>query len=165
VTSGYLPLGGVVVSGQVAEPFWTEVGRVMVRHGQTYSGHASACVAALANMDILERERLIDRGGELEGELLDTLAPLADHPLVGEVRGGTGALAAIAFDRDALGADPTLPSRAYRSIRPHGVILRALGDSLAVSPPLTITSDEIDLIRSGVSAGLDALVRDYAPAR
>ena len=92
VTSGYLPLGGVVVSGRVAEPFWTEVGRVTVRHGQTYSGHASACAAALANMDILERERLIERGGELEDELLATLAPLADHPLVAEVRGGTGAL-------------------------------------------------------------------------
>jgi putrescine---pyruvate transaminase len=164
VTSGYLPLGGVVVSGRVAEPFWTEVGRVSVRHGQTYSGHASACVAALANMDILERERLIERGGELEGELLETLAPLADHPLVGEVRGGTGALAAIAFDQDALAADPTLPSQAYLRIRPHGVILRALGDSLAVSPPLTITSGEIELIRTAVGAGLDALIMDYAPA-
>ena len=67
VTSGYLPLGGVVVSGRVAEPFWTEVGRVTVRHGQTYSGHASACAAALANMDILERERLIERGRRARG--------------------------------------------------------------------------------------------------
>jgi len=165
VTSGYLPLGGVVVSGRVAEPFWTEVGRVTVRHGQTYSGHAAACAAALANMDILEREQLIGRGAELESELLEVLAPLADHPLVAEVRGGTGALVGVAFDPEALASDPSLPARAYRSIRPHGVILRALGDSLAVSPPLTITTDEIELIRDAVRTGLDALVEEPAPAR
>jgi putrescine---pyruvate transaminase len=56
VTSGYLPLGGVVVSGAVAEPFWSEPGRVTVRHGQTYAGHASVCAAALANIEILEPE-------------------------------------------------------------------------------------------------------------
>jgi adenosylmethionine-8-amino-7-oxononanoate aminotransferase len=165
VTSGYLPLGGVVVSGRVAEPFWTEVGRVTVRHGQTYSGHAAACAAALANMDILERERLLERGAQLEDQLLETLAPLADHPLVAEVRGGTGALVGVAFDREALASDPSLPARAYRAIRPHGVILRALGDSLAVSPPLTIAADEIELIRDALRAGLDALVEEFAPAR
>jgi putrescine---pyruvate transaminase len=158
VTSGYLPLGGVVVSGHVAEPFWTEPGRVSVRHGQTYSGHAAVCAAALANLDIMEREGLVARGRELEGELLETLAPLADHQLVGEVRGGTGALVGVAFDPDAMAADPALPVKAYRAIRPHGVILRALGSALAVSPPLTIRSDEIQLIHDAVRAGLDALV-------
>ncbi|MGH3084071.1 MAG: aspartate aminotransferase family protein [Gaiellaceae bacterium] len=158
VTSGYLPLGGVVVSGHVADLFWSEPGRVTVRHGQTYSGHAAVCAAALANLAILDREGLIPRGQELEGELLSTLAPLADHPLVGEVRGGTGMLVGIAFDPDALAADPALPAKAYRAIRPHGVILRALGQSLAVSPPLTISSDEIQLIHDAVRAGLDALV-------
>jgi putrescine aminotransferase len=165
VTSGYLPLGGVVVSGRVAEPFWTEPGRVTVRHGQTYSGHAAVCAAALANLDILERERLIPRGAELEDELLATLAPLADHPLVGEVRGGTGLMAGIAFDQDALASDPALPTKAYKATRPHGVILRALGDCLAVSPPLTIASTEIQLIHDAVRAGLDALVESQvAPA-
>jgi putrescine aminotransferase len=158
VTSGYLPLGGVVVSGHVAEPFWSEPGRVTVRHGQTYSGHAAACAAGLVNIEILEREGLVARGRELEGELLSTLAPLADHPLVGEVRGGTGLLVGVALDPEALAADPALPAKAYRAIRPHGVILRALGSSLAVSPPLTISSGEIELIRDAVRAGLDTLV-------
>ncbi|HKC82877.1 MAG TPA: aminotransferase class III-fold pyridoxal phosphate-dependent enzyme [bacterium] len=158
VTSGYLPLGGVVVAGPVADPFWSEPGRVTVRHGQTYSGHAAVCAAALANIAILDREGLIPRGQELEGELLSALAPLADHPLVGEVRGGTGMLVGVAFDTEALAADPALPAKAYRAIRPHGVILRALGQSLAVSPPLTISSDEIQLIHDAVSAGLDTLV-------
>jgi adenosylmethionine-8-amino-7-oxononanoate aminotransferase len=163
VTSGYLPLGGVVVSGRVAEPFWSEPGRV-VRHGQTYAGHAAVCAAALANIDILEREELIPRGRTLETELLSRLAPLADHPLVHEVRGGTGLVAGIAFAPDALADDPGLPNKAYRAIRRHGVILRALGQALAVSPPLTITADEIQLIHDAVRVGLDALVESMQPA-
>jgi adenosylmethionine-8-amino-7-oxononanoate aminotransferase len=164
VTSGYLPLGGVVVSGPVAEPFWSEPGRVVVRHGQTYAGHAAVCAAGLANIDILEREQLIPRGRALEAELLATLAPLADHPLVGEVRGGTGLVAGIAFAPDALAEDPGLPNKAYRAIRAHGVILRALGQALAVSPPLTISSDEIQLIHDAVRLGLDALVESMQVA-
>jgi len=163
VTSGYLPLGGVIASDRVAEPFWSEPGRVVVRHGQTYSGHAAVCAAALANIDILERERLVPRGRDLEGELLSRLAPLADHPLVGEVRGGTGMLVGIALDRDALASEPGLTAKASASIRSHGVILRALGETLAVSPPLTISSSEIELIRDAVRAGLDALVESRAP--
>ena len=68
------------------------------------------------------------------------------------------ALVGVAFDPDALAADPALPGKAYKAIRPHGVILRALGSALAVSPPLTIRSDEIQLIHDAVRAGLDALV-------
>ena len=158
VTSGYLPLGGVVVSGRVAEPFWAEPGRVTVRHGQTYSGHAAVCAAALANIDILEREGLVTRGRELERELFDTLAELEDHPLVEDVRGGTGMMVGVVLAADALAEDPKLPAKADKAIRPHGVILRALGQALAVSPPLTITSDEIRFLRDGVRAGLDALV-------
>ena len=165
VTSGYLPLGGVVVSGHVAEAFWSEPGRVMVRHGQTYSGHATACAAALANLDILERENLVTRGAEIEEELLAALTPLTEHPLIGEVRGGTGAMVGIGFDKDALASDPTLPGRADKATRPHGVILRALGNALAVSPPLTISSEEIELIRDAVGAGLDSLVEQYATTR
>jgi adenosylmethionine-8-amino-7-oxononanoate aminotransferase len=156
VTSGYLPLGGVLVSGRVAEPFWSERGRVL-RHGQTYAGHASVCAAALANLAILEREQLIPRGRELERDLLDAVAPLADHPLVGEVRGGVGLLAAVGLAPEALERDPGLAGKAYKAIRPHGVILRALGRELAISPPLTITVEELGLIANAVRAGLDDL--------
>jgi putrescine---pyruvate transaminase len=158
VTSGYLPLGGVLVSGHVAEPFWSEPGRVTVRHGQTYSGHAAVCAAGLATIEILEREGLVPRGEQLEDELLATLAPLEHHALVGEVRGGTGLLAAVALAADALARDPALANKAYRAIRGHGVILRALGRELAISPPLTITADELRLIHDAIRAGLDALV-------
>ena len=75
VTSGYLPLGGVLVSGRVAEPFW-ERGGTMFRHGPTYSAHPTCCAAALANLAILEREGLLDRGRELEDEIAAELRPL-----------------------------------------------------------------------------------------
>jgi adenosylmethionine-8-amino-7-oxononanoate aminotransferase len=65
VTSGYLPLGGVVVSDRVAEPFWSGPGAPVLRPGATYAGHRTCCAAALANLDILERERLVSRGREL----------------------------------------------------------------------------------------------------
>lgn len=157
VTSGYLPLGGALVSERVAAPFWSEPGR-MVRHGQTYSGHATACAAALANIAILERENLIPRGRELEDVLFDALAPLQEHPLVGEVRGGVGLMAAVAFDPAVLESDAGLPGKAYKAIRQHGVILRALAREVAISPPLTISPDEIKMIADGVRAGLDTLV-------
>jgi putrescine---pyruvate transaminase len=165
VTSGYLPLGGVIVSGRVADPFWSEPGRITWRHGQTYAGHATVCAAALANIAIMEREGLVERGRELEAELYGTLAPLADHPLVGEVRGGIGMMTGIALDADALAADPALTLKASAAVREHGgVILRALGQALAVSPPLTLSSEEIRLIHDGVRAGLDALVESGVPA-
>jgi putrescine aminotransferase len=166
VTSGYLPLGGVLISERVAEPFWTVRGR-MLRHGQTYAGHPSACAAALANISILERERLIPRGRELERELVEALAPLAEHPLVGEVRGGVGLMGAVSLDTELVERDPGLPSKAYKAIRPHGVIVRALGRELAISPPLTIAGDEIALIAGAIQAGLDDLVEavERAPAQ
>jgi adenosylmethionine-8-amino-7-oxononanoate aminotransferase len=88
VTAGYLPLGGVVVSGEVAAPFFEAPGGPMLRHGATYAGHPTVCAAALEVMDIYERENLLVRGRELEQPLLDALAPLADHPAVTAVRGG-----------------------------------------------------------------------------
>src|SRR5919197_4491136 len=82
ITSGYMPLGALVVAPHVAELFFRQ--GVMWRHGYTYSGHATACAAALANLDIFEREGLVERAAELEQELVEALAPLAEHPLVRE---------------------------------------------------------------------------------
>lgn len=157
VTSGYLPLAGVVISERVAEPFWSTPGRAPFRHGPTFSGHAACCAAGLANIEILEREGLIPRGQELEGDLLAALAPLADHPLVAEVRGGTGLLAAIELTPELLERLPGAPWQAYLRCQDAGVILRPLVRGLAVSPPLIITRDEILTIADAIRAGLDAL--------
>ncbi len=157
VTSGYLPLGGVIVSGEVAAPWWTTPGERTLRHGPTYSGHATCCAAALATLDIFEREGLIPRGEELETPLLEALAPLTGHPLVHEVRAGFGLIAAVELEPDVLATVPDAPNVMLRGAREAGVMVRGLGKGVAVSPPLTIGLDEIALLAEGIRAGLDAL--------
>jgi adenosylmethionine-8-amino-7-oxononanoate aminotransferase len=156
VTSGYLPLGGLIVSGAVAEPFW-QPGAGIWRHGHTYSGHATVAAAGLANLDILERERLAERALALEGALAEAIQPLAGHPLVAEVRAGTGLLAAVQLSADALREDPSLPDRAVAGAREAGVLTRALiGGALQVSPALVIEESELVELASGLAAALDA---------
>jgi adenosylmethionine-8-amino-7-oxononanoate aminotransferase len=157
VTSGYLPLGGVVMSDRIAEPFWSEPGRIMVRHGQTYAGHATVCAAALTNLAIIEREGLMSRGQELEGELQSALAPLADHPLVGEVRSGTGLMAGVELAADVLDADHDAALKLYRGVRSRGVLVRAHARGLAISPPLIVTTEQIREIADVVHAALEEL--------
>jgi putrescine aminotransferase len=156
VTSGYLPLGGVIVSGRVAEPFWAEPGRSF-RHGPTYSGHPACCAAALANIGILRRENLIPRGAELEGELLDALGPLEEHALVDEVRGGTGLMAAVEIGPAALNGGLKVTD-VSAAVRERGVLARPLASAIAFSPPLTIRSEEILLIRDATRQALDEVM-------
>lgn len=159
VTSGYLPLGGVVVAGRVAAPFWDEPGHPF-RHGQTYAGHATCCAAALANMDLLAQDGLLERGRELEGDLLDALRDaVGDHPLVTEVRGGTGLMAAVQFVDGVVGND------AYLAVRDAGKVLARPGIGLLTfSPPLVITRDQLGEIAAGVRAGLDDLLTRVEPS-
>ena len=86
-------------------PFFEAPGGPMLRHGATYAGHPTCCAAALAVLDIYERDGLIERGRELEGPLADALAPLADHPAVAEVRAGLGLLAAVQLAPEVLERD------------------------------------------------------------
>jgi len=144
ITSGYLPLGAVVVAPRVQEPFWTSPGQAMFRHGYTYSGHPAVCAAALANLHILEREGLLERVARLEPVLADAMRPLADLPLVSEVRSGLGLLAAVEIDGGARATDPGLVERIVTGCRDRGVLTRGLaGHSLQVSPPFVIGEDEI----------------------
>jgi putrescine aminotransferase len=154
VTSGYLPLGGVVVSERIAEPFWRP-GAPAFRHGATYAGHPACCAAALANLAILEDEGLVPRGRDLEADLLAALAPLADHPLVAEVRGGVGTLAAVELDAELLADSLKAPIEVFRLVRERGVIVRPLGTALAVSPPLTATPEHFELVTEALGAALD----------
>jgi putrescine---pyruvate transaminase len=159
VTSGYLPLGGLVVSGRVAEPFWEGEGAPVFRHGATYAAHATCCAAGLANLDIMEREGLVARGEQLEADLFAALAPLATDPSVAEVRGGTGLLAAVAIRPEVLAARPNAPALVAAGAREAGVLLRALGSAVAVSPPLTIQREHLPQIAEGIAAGLARLAQ------
>jgi len=156
VTSGYLPLGGVVVSDKVAEPFWRAPGGPMFRQGATYAGHATCAAAGVANCKILESEHLIARGAEMEKPLHDALLALSGHEAAGEVRGGVGTLAAIDLDKELFARDPGSLGRLTMGARKAGVLVRQLGAGVAVSPPLTATGEHFELITQGIAAGLDA---------
>src|SRR5262245_39841099 len=111
VTSGYMPLGGVLVGERVRTPFWDEpIPGAVFRHGYTYSGHSGAAAAALANLEIIEREGLVGRAKRLEPVLAAAVERLADAPLVGEIR-HVGLTAAIALKPEVLEQDPATPDK------------------------------------------------------
>jgi adenosylmethionine-8-amino-7-oxononanoate aminotransferase len=156
ITSGYLPMGGVIASPRVWEPFWSD-GAGPWRHGYTYSGHAAVAAAALANVAIMEREDLPARALQLEKDLAEALGPLADHELVAEVRSGTGVLAAVQLHPDRAAADPSLAAKVGVGARNAGVFVRPLVDgAIAVSPPLVVTTDDLEVLAEGFRAGLDS---------
>ncbi|MQA01513.1 MAG: aminotransferase class III-fold pyridoxal phosphate-dependent enzyme [Streptosporangiales bacterium] len=156
LTSGYLPMGAVLIGANVAEPFFAEPGTIW-RHGYTYSGHATAAAVALANLDILEREQLIPHARELEGEVTTALQPLAQHALVDEVRSGVGVLAAVQLAASALADRPGLPDQVIGGLRERGVLTRALaGGAIQVSPSLVTQTTDLKLLADAVTGALDA---------
>ena len=154
VTSGYLPLGVVICGPRVQEPFWNGEGS-MFRHGYTYSGHAAACAVGIANLDIIEREKLLDRVLDLEPILASELQRLSQHSLVKEVR-CVGLTAAFEFSAEARKNNPRIADEALAAARRKGVITRSLlGHSLQISPPLIITKEEIKFMVDGLLVALD----------
>ena len=157
ITSGYLPLGAVIAGERVQEPFWSQPG-TLFRHGFTYSGHPTACAAGLANLDLMARERLVERVADLESVLAATVEPLRTAPLVSEVRAGLGLLAAIEFDPDVRAADPGLVERVVHACREHGVLTRGLaGRALQISPPYVITEAQLQAMAAGMAAAITAV--------
>jgi adenosylmethionine-8-amino-7-oxononanoate aminotransferase len=160
VTSGYMPLGGVLVGRRVAEPFWGPGGvpGAVFRHGYTYSGHAGACAAAMANLDIIEREGLVARVAALEPVFEAALRSLEDAPLVGEVR-AVGLMGAVALRPDLLAADPGLVERVVGAALERGVATRVLrGHAIHVSPAFVITESEIAQLVDALRAALGDVV-------
>ena len=156
VSSGYVPLGGVLVGERVRAPFWDDdVPGAVFRHGYTYSGHAGAAAAAMANLDIIEEEGLIARVASLEPVLDVAVRRLEGAPGVGEVR-TVGLTAAVAFSAALLATDPGLPERAVVAAWRHGVATRVLrGHALQISPPFVITEAEITTMIDGLGAALE----------
>ena len=156
LSSGYLPIGAVIASARVAEPFWQAGSTEVFRHGYTYSGHPAAAAVALANLDLIEREQLISRVGALEPVLTRAMAPLAAHPAVSAVRSGTGLLAAVEIAEDVRAADPMIGQRLVLAVRERGVITRLLrGVALQVSPPFVVTEAELARIAEAFAGAFD----------
>jgi adenosylmethionine-8-amino-7-oxononanoate aminotransferase len=134
LTSGYFPLGAVLIGERVA----AMLDGVAFRHGFTYNGHATGCAVALENLAIIDREQLVARAARLGERLLAGLAELERLPAVLEAR-GFGLMAGLELDVDDAGE---LADR----IREAGVIVRATGQKLVLSPPLVITEEDLDRV-------------------
>jgi putrescine---pyruvate transaminase len=164
VTSGYIPLGGVIVGPRVQEPFWTGSGAAF-KHGYTYSGHAAACAAALANLDIIEDEELVNRVSDFEPEWAETISVLADHPLVEEVR-TAGLLGAVQLSGEELEERPGLAEEVVANAREEGILTRTLlGSAIHLSPAFVITREQTDDLVAGLMRALDAAMREASPTR
>ena len=145
LTSGYIPMGGLIVRDEVVDVL-NEGGDF--NHGFTYSGHPVAAAVALENIRILRDEKIIEKvQAETAPYLQKRLRELNDHPLVGEVR-GVGMLGAIELVQDKAtrkryeGKGVGMICRQF--CFDNGLIMRAVGDTMIISPPLVITRDEID---------------------
>jgi adenosylmethionine-8-amino-7-oxononanoate aminotransferase len=151
ITSGYAPLGGVLIAPRVWEPFYAETPDAPVfRHGVTYSGHSTACAVAQANLDVIEREELVGRVAYLAPELVRATDQLAKHPLVTEVRGGVGLIAGIQLAPEVDG------DKLMRDCIEAGVLVRILGGNVVqISPPFVIEEGELWRIAGAIAVALD----------
>ena len=163
VTSGYIPLGGVVVGKKVAKVL-IELGGEF-NHGYTYSGHPVACAVALSNINILEHEGLVDRVlNETGPYLAQQYTELAKHPLVGGAE-SIGLMAGfvlmkdkanhVAFDEEA-GVGMICRGHCFA----NGLIMRAVGDRMIIAPPLCITKVQIDDMMALIHKCLNATLND-----
>ena len=150
VTSGYAPLGGVLVAPRVWQRFFDRADAPIFRHGLTYSGHATGCAVAMKNLDIIEAEQLPERVLDLEGILATELDALRGLPGVTDVRcaglmGGVELAACV--DGDAV----------VRHAEEQGVIVRKLPRNvIMMSPPLVVTTDELASIPRAIGAALQS---------
>lgn len=158
VTSGYVPLGGVLVGERVGGTLIGQGGEFA--HGYTYSGHPVACAVALANLDVMQREELVARVREHTAPYLARRwAELADHPLVGQAEscGMTAALRLLQDKASGAAFDPDLPvglaCRGY--CFDNGLVMRAVRDRMIVAPPLVITEAQVDELATLVRRCLD----------
>ena len=162
LTSGYIPMGGLIVSDKVASVLH-EGGDF--NHGFTYSGHPVAAAVALENLRILRDEKIIERVRQETGPYLQKrLRELADHPLVGEVR-GVGMLGAIELVQNKQTRTRFPSERSAGMVcRGHcfanGLIMRAAGDTMIIAPPLVISKEEIDELVSKARLCLDLAARE-----
>lgn len=132
VTSGYIPLSGVVVSRELADLLEGDETKLM--HGYTYSGHPTACAAGVANLGVIESEGLVERANHIGDKLSEGLQALQADGMIDSYR-GIGGIWACDLGRDATETRDAFLKR--------GVITRAIGNALALCPPLIITDDEI----------------------
>ncbi|MES2126484.1 MAG: aspartate aminotransferase family protein [Pseudomonadota bacterium] len=163
VTSGYIPLGGVLVGDRVADVLIQQGGDF--NHGFTYSGHPVACAAALENIRIIEEEGLVQQVAQVTGPYLkEQFAKLADHPLVGFAN-SYGFVAGLNLVKDKASCTPFDADKAVGMICrgymfDNGIIMRAVGERMIIAPPLVMTKSQIDEMLARIRLCLDLTLAD-----
>jgi adenosylmethionine-8-amino-7-oxononanoate aminotransferase len=158
ITSGYQPLGGNQITDAIYDAILGAPDADTWMHGYTYSGHATACAVALKNLEIIENEKLVERSKQMGARLLAGLQSLREFAIVGDVR-GIGLICGVELvtDKAAKTADPALAARLTRMCQDRGLRTRNVGTTLAFSPPLTISEDEVDEIVRILGSVLDTV--------
>ncbi len=159
LTSTYFPLSALMVNDRFFDPIGKESGRIgVLGHGFTSGGHPVGAAIALENIRIIEEENLVENANEVGSHLLKRLHALADHPLVGEVR-GVGMIAGLelVLDKQAKTAGDKpgqLGLPMSNALKANGVIVRNIGDTIAFCPPLITTQTQVDVIVDAVEKSL-----------
>jgi len=160
LTAGFLPLSAVAINADMAETIEANSGKIgTLGHGFTYGGHPVACAVGVKAIEIYERLDMPARVRGLAARFAAHLDRLGGHPLVGEARhvGLVGGLEVAPLKSNAGFAAPgKVGAQFAQELMDRGVIARAIGDTLAFCPPMTITADEIDEMFAPVEAALDA---------
>ncbi|WAE62058.1 aspartate aminotransferase family protein [Stutzerimonas sp. R40042] len=161
LTSGYIPMGGVIVRDEVVQTL-NEGGEFY--HGFTYSGHPVAAAVALENIRILREEKIVERVKTKTAPYLQSRwQELVEHPLVGEAR-GAGLLGALELVKNKKTrerfADADVGMRCREHCFRNGLVMRAVGDTMIISPPLVISEEQIDELIGKVRLCLDATAKD-----
>ena len=159
ISSGYVPLGATAIGGKVAEVFLNDEGAAgTITHGYTYSAHPVAAAAALASLDVIERQDVVGNAHRQGQHFLARLRELLACPLVGDVR-GAGLMAAIEFVADRATRTPfargndTL-ARIARAAYRRGAMVRVSGSNIILSPPLVITREEVDVLIDALAGAI-----------
>ena len=172
LTSGELPVGAVVASKRVADAFDNAEGEMgQFHHGVTYGGHPAVMAAGLKNLEIMERENVVENSDVVGRYLYDQAVSVLqeNHPTVGYVGGGLGLLMAIEIVKDRKtkerypgGSDGQFSKRFTDLVRDKGLAIR-VGDNITLSPPLTITTDIVDDIIEILDQSLTEMEREFPP--
>lgn len=160
LTSGYVPMGGLTVTEEMYDAMVDQSRKLgAFGHGYTYTGHPVAAATALKTIEIYERDNIPARAKALTPLFQKLLKALGEHPLVGEARGlglvGGLELVADKLTKRSFDASHGVGASCSRACEANGVIIRAIGDTIAICPPLIITEDEIDALFDGIAKGLD----------
>jgi putrescine---pyruvate transaminase len=161
VTSGYIQLGGIMISKRIQDVLEQQPLDVRWMHAYTYSAHPTACAVGLANLDIIEREGLVNRSARSGEYLLQQLETLRSLKHVGDVR-GLGLIARVELVKDTKTKDPFAPSdrvgdRVMAEARKRGLVSRNRGEVICIAPPLVIEKDEIDQLVTILRESIEAV--------